>query len=288
MTNSTFDRYNFTFDSAKFGDANILGDNGKQMMINFDTHTVFNQWQKDDLANGPLDRSKYYKNPVFNASINLSSAIYTFGATMNSVSWLYSDSANAAASILGGRYSNNIIYMRDVISKFVSHTNNVSGVSANTATEKSPTLDSILSVGNDNALILYQTDKIANSVGGLGSMTSLFVESDLNANTELFNYYTNEILNNTTYTYNGITFGWSNTCNLLPSEIEKMNVAFRSLYSFVFKCINDDWFYYQTSINVQRDYQVLTRFSQPSNTQTYLINNYIGTDFLKEKLAANT
>jgi hypothetical protein len=288
MTNSTFNRYNFTFDSTKFGNANVLGDNAKQMMDYYDTYSVFNDWQRNELASGPIDRTKYYKNPVLNASINLNSAIDTFGATINSVSWLYSDSANTARNIYGGAYGNNIIYMDDLISKFVSHTNNISGVSANTATEYSPTLDALLSSGNENSILLYQTDKIANAVGGLGAMTSLFVESDLKANTDLFTYYTNQILNNTTRTFNGINFTWSNTCNLLPSDVEKMNVTFRSLYSFVFKCINDDWFFYQTSISVSKDHQFLNRFSQPSNTQTYLINNYIGTDFLKTQLAANT
>jgi hypothetical protein len=290
--NSVFERYEYKFDNNKFGNAIDLSQDAKSILNASSNNVTFSSWQVTDLANGPVDRETYYKNPVGNVTSNLVIAITSFGTSMIGVDFTSSGAQDVVDSILGASNAsflsnaNNIIAMTLLLSDFISHTNNVSGVSANTATELSPTFDSIMAYGNENAFMLNKTDGIANAVGGLGAMTSLFIGSELSANVTTFNYYTDLIKDNTTSVFNIFpTPGWSNTCTLSASQMQTMNVSFRGLYNQIYNRINDDWTFYQATIQVGRDYAFLTRFSSISNTQTYLINNLVGTDYLKSKIA---
>jgi hypothetical protein len=290
--NSVFERYEYTFDSSKFGDAINISDDAKNMLNASSNSITFSSWQKTDLQNGPISRSTYYKNPVKNVTSNLISTINSFGSTMINVTFTSSGAQDVVNSILGAdgnnisylSNANNIVAVTLLLSNFISHTNNVSGVSANTATELSPTFDSVMTYGNENTFMLNKTNGIANAIGGLGAMTSLFIGDELSGNVTTFNYYTNLINTNTTRVYSPI-LGWSNTCTLSASQMQTMNVSFRGLYNQVYRRIDDDWTFYQATIQVNRDYAFLSRFSNISNTQNYLINNLVGTDYLKSKIA---
>lgn len=292
MANSVFERFQYNFDSTKFGDAINLSDEAKNMLTLSSNNTSFSDWQTTDLQNGPISREIYYKNPVKNVSSNLISTVNSFGSSMINVSFSSPGAQNVVRHILGTSntfmpyFSNakNIVAMTSLLVSFISHTNNVSGASTNTATNLVPTFDAILGMGNENTMMLNKTNGIANAVGGLGAMTSLFIGDELSSNNDTFVYYTNLIKTNTTSVYNPMG-GWSNTCTLTASQMETMNVAFRELYSGIYDRINGDWLFYQTSISVSRDYGFLSRFSHLSNTQTYLINNLVGTDYLKSKIA---
>ena len=292
--NSVFERFEYSFDNNKFGDAINISQDAKDMLNASSNNITFKPWQITDLANGPIDRATYYKNPVKNVTSNLISTINSFGGAMINVTFTSAGAQAVVNSILGAEgnnipylsNANNIMAMTLLLSDFISHTNNVSGVSANTATELSPTFDSIMAFGNENAFMLNKTNGIANAVGGLGAMTSLFIGDELSANVTTFNYYTNLIVTNTTNTFiPGMPFGyWSNTCTLSASQMQTMNVAFRGLYNQVYRRLDDDWTFYQATIQVGRDYGFLSRFSSISNTQNYLINNLVGTDYLKSKI----
>jgi hypothetical protein len=290
--NSVFERYEYKFDNNKFGNAINISQDAKSILNASSNNITFNPWQVTDLANGPINRATYYKNPVKNVTSNLIIAITSFGTSMIGVDFTSSGAQDVVDSILGANNTSvlsnatNILAMTLLLSDFISHTNNVSGVSANTATELSPTFDSIMAYGNENAFMLNKTDGIANAVGGLGAMTSLFIGSELSSNVTVFNYYTDLIKDNTTSVFNPFpTPSWSNTCTLSASQMQTMNVSFRGLYNQIYNRINDDWTFYQATIQVGRDYGFLNRFSNPSNTQTYLINNLVGTDYLKSKIA---
>lgn len=293
--NSVFERYEYKFDTNKFGGAINISADAKDMLNASSNNITFKSWQITDLANGPIDRETYYKNPVKNVTSNLISTINSFGSAMINVSFTSSGAQQIVDSIMGAdansiQYlanANNIVAVTMLLSDFISHTNNVSGVSANSATELSPTFDAVMSYGNENTFMLNKTDGIANAVGGLGAMTSLFIGDELSSNVTTFNYYTNLIITNTTNTFiPGMPSGyWSNTCTLSASQMQTMNVSFRGLYNQIYNRINDDWTFYQATIQVGRDYGFLGRFSNVSNTQSYLINNLVGTDYLKSKIA---
>lgn len=281
--NSVFERFEYSFNTSKFGDAISLSQDAKDMLNASSNNTTFKSWQITDLANGPIDRATYYKNPVKNVSSNLISSMNSFGNAMLGVTFTSPGAQQIVNSILGCEgntalflsNANNIIATTDLLVDFISHTNNVSGISANSATELSPTFDAVIAYGNENTFMLNKTDGIANAVGGLGAMTSLFIGDELSANVTTFNYYTNLITTNTA----------SNTCTLSASQMQTMNVSFRGLYNQVYNRINDDWTFYQATIQVGRDYGFLSRFSNVSNTQNYLINNLVGTEYLKSKIA---
>lgn len=293
--NSVFERFEYTFNTNKFGNAINISQDAKNMLNASSNSITFNSWQKTDLANGPINRETYYKNPAKNVTSNLISSINSFGSAMINVTFTSAGAQAVVNSILGAEgnnipylsNANNIMAMTLLLSDFISHTNNVSGVSANSATELSPTFDAIMSYGNENTFMLNKTDGIANAIGGLGAMTSLFIGDELSANVTTFNYYTNLIVTNTTNTFiPGMPFGyWANTCTLSASQMQTMNVSFRGLYNQIYNRINDDWTFYQATIQVGRDYGFLSRFSNLSNTQNYLINNLVGTDYLKSKIA---
>jgi hypothetical protein len=290
--NSVFERYEYKFDTNKFGGAINISDDAKNMLNASSNNITFKSWQITDLANGPVNRETYYKNPVKNVTSNLISTVNSFGSSMLGVTFTSPGAQEIVNSIMGTSANssqflsnaNNVIAVTMLLSDFISHTNNVSGVSANTATELSPTFDAVMSYGNENTFMLNKTDGIANAVGGLGAMTSLFIGDEISSNVTTFNYYTNLIISNTTSTYGGLPPAWSNTCSLSASQMQTMNVSFRGLYNQIYSRIDDDWTFYQATIQVGRDYGFLSRFSQLSNTQTYLINNLVGTDYLKSKI----
>ena len=293
--NSVFERFEYSFNTSKFGDAINLSQDAKDMLNASSNNITFKSWQKTDLANGPISRATYYKNPVKNVSSNLISSINSFGNAMLGVTFSSPGAQQIVNSIMGCdgntasflSNANNIVAMTELLVDFISHTNNVSGISANSATELSPTFDAIIAYGNENTFMLNKTDGIANAVGGLGAMTSLFIGDELSGNVTTFNYYTNLIVTNTSNVFTpGMPFGyWSNTCTLSASQMQTMNVSFRGLYNQVYRRIDDDWTFYQATIQVGRDYGFLSRFSNISNTQNYLINNLVGTDYLKSKIA---
>ena len=60
---SIYERLNFSFDTSKFGDSINLSDSTKSYLkaapVKLET------WQKDDLANGSIVKTDYFKNMYF-------------------------------------------------------------------------------------------------------------------------------------------------------------------------------------------------------------------------------
>jgi hypothetical protein len=49
-----------------------------------------------------------------------------------------------------------------------------------------------------------------------------------------------------------------------------------------------DWHFYRTGLEILDDYFKVRKLTNLGNTQSYLVNNLIGTDSYKNKLSANT
>lgn len=286
MTNNTaFDRYNYNFDSNKFGAGLEMSDGSKQMLSNYANTAPMAKWQKDDLANGPLDRTNYYRNPVASNCAALVVNLQTLSTTANAVSFTQPGAANIAFHLSG---NTNLLRIYEV-QALSAHADRISGVDATIYSDPNiPTFDGINSMGNQNILILNRTDGMQNTVGALGAMTSLFIGSDLDSYSANVASYVTEINNNTTVGGGGFPFVYANTCSLSAARVAEMNTALNMMKTYLYDRRNGDYFFYQTGMQVVHDYQFLNKFSQMSNTQTFLINNYIGTDSLKAKLAANT
>jgi hypothetical protein len=284
MTNNTaFDRFNFNFDTSKFGDALEISEGSKQMMDNYANTVPLANWQKQDLAN-PVTRTNYFKNPVASNCAALVISLQSLSVTANDVSFTQPGAANVGIHLCG---NTNLLRIYEV-QALSAHADRISGVAEVRPDPTIPTYDGIQALGNQNILILNRTDGIQNSVGALGAMTSLFIGPDLDSYTANVLSFVTEIENNTTTGGGGFPFLFSNTCTLSATRLEQMNTSLNLMKNYLYERRNGDYFFYQTALQTVHDYSFVTKFSSMSNTQSYLIQNYIGTDELKAKLASST
>jgi hypothetical protein len=163
-----------------------------------------------------------------------------------------------------------------VINEFKLHTDNVSGVYTMTSnTDTIPSLEHATSIGNQLLRILNTTDGVANTVPLLGNMTGLFIANDIIS-------YATTMASNMVTLNNSVSGGISNisnsAMNLIISDVQTMN-------NYIYSTRTSDWAFYVQSIQILEDYNKLNKFDNMGNTQTYLVNNLIGTERLKDNLA---
>jgi hypothetical protein len=268
-----FEKLGFNFDTSKFGDAQYLAPTTKAY-LNAAPLSV-SSWMESDLANGTIEMTNYYQNPAANVCTYLTSNTNSIVSVVNSIINVSpgftsgANAANAANTLLVA--SANLIVQ---IAEFKKHTDNVSGVTAITSNSDTiPGLDSSTNVGNFTLKILNSTDAIENTTPLLGCMTSLFIVDDLLANNLT-------IVSDYSTINSGMT---SDSMNLIISHVNTVN-------SLMYLRRTSDWNFFANSYILLNDYIKVNKFSNLGNTQTYLINNLIGTDRLKQNLAntANT
>ena len=268
---SIYSTLNFNFDTSKFGSAFYLSPQAEAYLNA--APLVISDWQKNDIANGNINMSNYYKNPATNA------CSYLLSNTNTMLAWSpLSDIANnfTYASEGATRLKANLTNLVVEINAFKAHTDNVSGVHTMTSnTDTIPSLDYASSVGNQLLRLLNSTDNVSNTVPLLGNMTSLFIVDDLIANTITIST-DSQTMNSTT------TLGVSNisntTMNLIVSHIETIN-------TYISLRRTSDWAFYKQSVQILNDYNKVSKFDNMGNTQSYLVNNLIGTDRLIQDLA---
>lgn len=270
---SVYSTLNFDFDTSKFGSALYLSPQAEAYLNA--APLQISTWQKDDLANGNVQMTNYYKNPAANVCTDLTanaSTILAF-APLSDVANTFPFAADEAARLVS-----NLNSLLIEIPLFKSHTDNVSGVSTITAnTDIVPTLSMATSIGNQLLRIVNATDGVTNTTPLLGSMTSLFIVDDLVANnTTLKNDFI--VLNNNYNISNANCTISSADMNVIVSHVEQtknyMNLRRTSDFAF-----------YAQSVVIMKDYQKLSNFDNMGNTQTTLVNTLIGTDRLKNNLA---
>lgn len=268
---SVYSTLNFSFDTSKFGSALYLSQQAEAYLNA--APLVIADWQKNDMANGNINMANYYQNPTANAcalllsNTNTMIAFAPFTDTANS--FLY---ASAGADFLKANLNNLVVE----INAFKSHTDNVSGVHTMTSnTDIIPSLEHATSIGNQLLRILSTTDGVSNTVPLLGNMTGLFVANDIIS-------YTTTLASDIVKLNNSVSGGISNisnsAMNLIISDVQTMN-------NFIASTRTSDWAFYVQSIQILNDYNKVSKFNNMGNTQTYLVNNLIGTDRLKNNLA---
>ena len=286
MANTVFGRLSFDFDSTKFGDAITLSDDAKNSLNNYSQIDGPDQWMITDMADGPIESTSYYRNPVLNVSNDIISSMTTLALTANTQQGPYFISF--ASSDIANNLTKTAAAVRITeMNRFISHTANVSGTAANVIQDPAvPTQDSITALGNQMIVLLNQTDGIQNTVGALGAMTSLFIEPDLKANNDVISLFSQEIIDNTIFIPGSPT--GANTCQLSNTRLQQMGDTLDSVYNFVLTRRTEDWTYFSRSFQVATENAFLRRFTKDSmsQTQTILINDYIGSDKLKERLAS--
>lgn len=275
-----YSRLEFNFDKNKFGDAKELP---KQSIDYYKAlSTNLKSWQYDDVSNDTAGRTEYFRNPVSAVTINLTTKSGQLFDAANGVTF----QNNVPTGVLIATTADNLTIE---LPKFKSHTDNVSGVSSEPMSPGVPSYDMIVAVGNEITRVIVNEDDITDTSGVLGSATSLFIESELNQ-------YLTILTNDITLVNNSISITvpdpenpsvFEYVSNLTNQQITSVYNNVSSLYTLVNSRRLHDWNFFQNSLDVLTDVSMVNRFSAVGNLQKTLINDYIGTQKLKN-IIANT
>lgn len=275
MANTIFGRLNFDFDTDLFGSGFYISQNASNTINTFPSDLSI--WQQKEIANGNITVSRYFQNPVQTSCTNLTSntnLIISF--CTNDPETTFGSNFQAAKN-LSNTANSFLIQILD----FKSHTDNMSKLGTSTSNTEAvldsaniPNFDLAMSQGQEIVRLIYQVESVQNTSPILGCFTSLFIDTQLVSN--------NSILANDyitlTNSFNGSTSNISNAdLILISNHIETVN-------ALMYNRRTSDWNFFKKQKQVLDDYYFVSRFNNIGNTESYLIQNYIGTTFLKNNL----
>lgn len=249
---------------------NFNDPNGCVQSLSVDAQTHLNAmppfietWQAQDIASNSV--GGYFQNPLssyLNTIITVSGNLIDVANTANTNGYANALTIlNAATLLLSESQS------------FLAHTNRLSGVTPYTGNDEvNPYYDTAMGYGKTALYITNQTDGITNTSPIMGSFTSLFIGPQVysSANTlstdliTLSNAVTANTLTNSQITQ--ITLDITNTNTLLTTRQNADITFYGNLQTFVNK------------------YSTVKQFSNMGESQTYLINNFIGTPKLLTRI----
>lgn len=286
---NVFNRLSFSFDTGKFGDAIFLTESTKDFL---NTQPIsLETWQKNDLANGTINTTDFYKNPLVEVCGTLKQNTANLLGIMSSIEVFTIPAAESIIVNARNKASNLIIE----IDNLKSHTDNVSGVLTSEATvpeDGSPVIefpdyDKAVQLGQDLLMLLNNTDGIQDSTPVLGSMTSLFIKDELRANSIIImnDFPTVNITLSTDLDANGNVVIVSNITSVIAQNIfDHVNTA----HVMVNTRREHDFNFYRQGLILLEDFSRVDKLENVGNTQVFLIKNLIGTDAYIEKISANT
>jgi hypothetical protein len=234
---------------------------------------LLEEWQFNDLINNDIAPTNYFTNPV----VTITNTIRSNFASIRSASILV-DSLSGIVEAC----SNGI----DDCDDFIDHTNRIAGlVQPNEETAELPHYDMAVGVGKTLMQLIYQADGIQNTAPVMGSLTSLFIEDDLQSKYNVTTGYATLITNSISTSEDPETFVTIYTSNLTSGQINEIisniNVISNTMQT---RRVHDENFY-TNSVNMLERFQELKRYSDLGESDSNLINNYIGTDRLKNNIA---
>ena len=248
---SVFDRLGYNFDSARFGSASTLNSAAANTLdLIASTSPPVKDWQIQDLSAGTSGtRSNYFQNRTTTYNSNMLVSVNSLAVSANAAN----DSVTVAAA------ASLIIKLN----AFQSHTDNISGVVVVTSYQV-PSYDSLSILGQQNMMNLTKTDgPQSNTVPMLGGFTSLFIQDKLSAYANQLSTYANTYSNTYSSTY-------STYMNTVGTDLNTRITA--------------DWTFYLNSLAVASELAFLQELTSVGSTNSYLLNNVIGTPSLVTKL----
>lgn len=220
-------------------------------------------WQAQDIANNTV--GGYYQNPVASNT----SSIITISQTMITVA-----NTGASQNIANcGLIITAANTLANVATSFLAHTNRISGVTPFVGQEvENPYYDTAMGLGKTALYITNQTDNITNTSPILGSFTSILIGPQVSsANTVLANDLI--ILNN------GVTAN-----NLTEAQISQILSDIANTNTLLNTRQTADVTYYTNLRTFVDNYNSVKKFTNMGETETYLVNNFVGTDKIKERI----
>jgi hypothetical protein len=256
-----FDRLGYNFDSTLFGSVINFTEGQEQV---YTGQTSLMQWQINDLAGSTV--SGYFQNPLASKLSDLAilaNTIYTTANTID-ISSSVSDPTLAAAANTLCISANTLL---NEISSFTTHTNNLSNVSDSINRLTTPDYPSALAIGRQVLTIVNQTDKLQNNAPILGVFSSLLMKDKISSNV-------------TTLTSDASTLSTAPTV----TSINTIILHVQGSYSILNQRRTGDITFYQNSVALVKDFNIISQFNSLGVTSSYLLNNLIGTPKLVSNL----
>jgi hypothetical protein len=224
-------------------------------------------WQAQDIATSNV--SGYFKNPV-DTYVN---TIITYSTSIRA----NANAAIAANSVISGL--DNIMNVANSLATtanaFLAHTNRISGVTPFSGQDDTiPYYDTAMGLGKSAIYVMNQTDGIINSAPIMGSFTSILVGPQVYANANTIT------VDSTTLT----TVIAANTAN--ASAITQIQTDLTNINSHLSGRQTNDYTFYTNLKSFMSNYNQVKKFSNMGETQTFLVENYIGSDKLLTRLNA--
>jgi hypothetical protein len=270
MANTVFGRLGYDFDSINFEGADQLLDGAKKN-LEIQKNSLYT-WQYRAVADSTTDRTTFFKNPTANLYISLRN-------TANSIINL---SSNLSLSNISQTATRFIVELDN----FKSHTDNISGViDATTVKSDSsdiPFYESAIAAGETLVPLLYSTDSVANTVGALGSFTSLYINDKLSANANILAADLASL--NSSISYTGIPL--LPYSNLGGVAIEAINSHIALANTMIATRRLHDWNFFKQSRAIARDMGTVSQFSNMGKMKSHLVYYKVGTDELIANVSA--
>lgn len=221
---------------------------------------MITSWMADDIKNNDFDG--YYQNPVQSATMNIyQTANAIFIATTGVTNMA---NVHTSAGILMANAQT-----------FLLSTSKQSGLVEFDGTDTlTPYLQQALGAGRTAMYIVNQTDGIINNAPILGNFSSLLINPQLVANSNILITYSNDISGSI----------YLNSSNLPGSQITEIDTFIKNLNDFMDYRRNSDMNFYSNLRVFINGYNKTKRLNISGETETYLFNNFIGTEKAKARL----
>lgn len=268
---SVYNRLSVNFDTSKFGDSAIMVEGASNTLSLISSSTPeMPKWMVADLAAGSVNRTNYFQNRT---------VTYTDGMTSSTTS-IKNNAILIGDFTLSGAANNLIIEL----GKFRSHTDNISGVLV-VSDPSVPSYDTASMVGQMNMMLLTKAEETPQNTNPiLGSFTSLFIQNELQANNTQILEYSTQFASSITTTTDPETGATVSTSSLSGAQLTQIANYLNSTTSLLNTRRTEDWSFFQRSMQVTKDSGFLQQFSSLGGTNSYLINNVLGTPSLVAKL----
>jgi hypothetical protein len=270
MANTVFERLGYNFDSINFEGADQLTDGAKKN-LGIQKNNLYT-WQYDQIARGDTARTNYFRNPTANLYITLRN-------TANSINLL---AQNLSLSNIATQANN---FIRE-LDRFKSHTDNISGViditTASISSADIPIYETAIGVGETLVPLLYTTDNVANTIGALGSFTSLYINDKLSANSTIL--AADLALLNNSIVFSGLPVTQSSNLGGVAIEAISSHIAIANTMIATRRL--HDWNFFKQALAISRDMGTVSQFNSMGKMKSHLIRNKIGTDALIANVSA--
>jgi len=247
------------------------------------------QWMIDDLNNN--DTGGYHVNPVANSCntiwsssntlITITSGLQGSGNLTSLWTTITTDlQAIAGYNVTTGQ-----------MQEYLDHTYRISGVvpiTANVDAASKPHLEQAIQIGRALMYLIYQTDGREDNAPMLGSFTSILVANTINEYANVIVSYANTINASITVTTSGTPpdpVVTTRTSNLNYDTVNTIATSANSLNSFLYTRRVHDENFYTKSGELVNEAKSISRYASLGSSETSLIDNLVGSDKLKSRLA---